>query len=54
MPDCLKARPNAALIVRYGIAFFDRHLKGRPGELLRSAARGLDAYRFEPKQGPAT
>jgi predicted dienelactone hydrolase len=54
VPDCLKARPNAALIVRYGIAFFDRHLKGRPGEALRSTARGLDAYRFEPKRGPAT
>ena len=49
VPDCLKARPNAALIVRYGIAFFDRHLKGGPGEALRSTARGLDAYRFEPR-----
>lgn len=49
VPACLNSRPNAALIVRYGIAFFDRHLKGRPGEALRSTARGLDAYRHEPQ-----
>jgi predicted dienelactone hydrolase len=47
VPSCLKARPNAALIVGYGTAFFDRHLKGRPGGLLDSAGRGLDAYRAE-------
>lgn len=49
VPACLQARPNAALIDRYAIAFLDRHLKGRPAETLASAARGLDAYRFEPK-----
>ena len=46
VPACLQARPNAALIDRYGIAFLDRHLKGRPAELLDSPGRGLDAYRF--------
>jgi predicted dienelactone hydrolase len=49
VPACLAARPNAALIVGYGTAFFDRHLKGRPGGLLDSAGRGLDAYRAEPR-----
>jgi predicted dienelactone hydrolase len=49
VPACVKARPNAALIVGYGTAFFDRHLKGRPGGLLDSAGRGLDAYRAEPR-----
>ena len=49
VPACLQARPNAALIDRYAIAFLDRHLKGRSAETLASAARGLDAYRFEPK-----
>ena len=47
VPACLKARPNAALSVGYGIAFFDRHLKGRTGALLDSAGRGLGDYRFE-------
>jgi dienelactone hydrolase len=45
-PSCLRARPNAALIVGYGTAFLDRHLKGRPAGLLDSPGRGLDAYRF--------
>ena len=44
---CLKARPNALLINRYGIDFLDRHLKGRPGAALTSTGRGLAAYRFE-------
>jgi dienelactone hydrolase len=48
-PTCLKARPNAALIVRYGTAFFDRHLKGKPGELLDAPGRGLSAYRSEAR-----
>lgn len=48
--SCLQARPNAALIDRYGIAFLDRHLKGRPGETLDSAGPGLDAYRFQLRQ----
>jgi dienelactone hydrolase len=47
VPACLKARPNAALIDRYGIEFLDRYLKGRPGELLNSPGRGLNLYRFE-------
>ncbi len=53
VPACLKARPNAALIARYGIAFLDRHLKGRPAGLLAEPGRGLNAYRFElgPESG---
>lgn len=47
VPACLKARPNAASIVRYAVDFLDRHLKGRPGERLDAPARGLAAYRFE-------
>jgi hypothetical protein len=46
---CLQARPNAALIVAYGIAFLDRYLKGKGGELLSSRGEGLAAYRFEMK-----
>ena len=44
---CLQARPNAALISRYGVAFFDRHLKGKKTELLDAPGRGLAAYRAE-------
>jgi predicted dienelactone hydrolase len=44
---CLKARPNAVLINRYGIEFLDRYLKGKPGEALASQGRGLAAYWFE-------
>ena len=50
LPDvaaCLKARPNAALINRYAIDFFDRYLKGGPGKALTSRAQGLASYRFE-------
>lgn len=46
---CLKGRPNARLINRYGIAFLDRYLKGKTGEALTAPARGLAAYRFEVK-----
>ncbi len=53
---CLKARPNAALINRYGIEFFDRYLKGRPSDVLTSQSRGLASYRFElpPSDGRAS
>ncbi len=44
---CLKARPNAALIDRYAIAFLDRYLKGKPGELLAEPGLGLESYRLE-------
>ncbi len=47
VPACLQAQPNAALINRYAIAFFDRHLKGKASELLAAPGRGLAAYRFE-------
>ena len=30
---CLKAKPNAYLIDRYGIEFLDRHLKNKPAAL---------------------
>lgn len=43
---CLQARPNAARIVDYGLAFFDRHLKGRDDPLLTAPARGVSAYWF--------
>lgn len=43
---CLKARPNAALINRYGIEFLDRYLKGKPGSALTSPGRELNSYRF--------
>jgi predicted dienelactone hydrolase len=43
---CLKARPNAALINRYGIEFLDRYLKGKPGAALTSPGRGLNSYQF--------
>jgi predicted dienelactone hydrolase len=53
VPSCLQERPNVAMIDRYGIAFFDRYLKGRAGELLDSPGRGLSAYRFEVTSRPA-
>ena len=49
VPACLQARPNATLISRYGVAFFDRHLKGKPAALLDAPGTGLAAYRFELK-----
>ena len=44
---CLKAKPNAYLIDRYGIEFLDRHLKNKPSALLAGKGAGLDVYRFE-------
>lgn len=44
---CLKAKPNAYLIDRYGIEFLDRHLKNKPAPALSAKGRGLEAYRFE-------
>lgn len=43
---CLKARPNAAFIDRYTIAFLDRHLKGKHSMLLESSGVGLARYDF--------
>jgi predicted dienelactone hydrolase len=51
VPACLQSRANAALIDRYAVAFLDRHLKGRPGELLDAPGRGLDAYRYQLRPG---
>jgi predicted dienelactone hydrolase len=45
--SCLKAKPNAYLIDRYGIAFLDRHLKNKPSPALAAGGRGLEAYSFE-------
>ncbi|HVG05521.1 MAG TPA: alpha/beta fold hydrolase [Burkholderiaceae bacterium] len=44
---CLKAKPNAYLIDRYGIEFLDRYLKNKPSALLAGKGLGLDVYRFE-------
>jgi len=44
---CLKAKPNAGLISRYGIEFLDRYLKGKPGAALTAPGRGLNSYQFE-------
>ncbi len=44
---CLKAKPGAYLIDRYGIEFLDRHLKDKPSALLSESGRGLQTYRFE-------
>jgi dienelactone hydrolase len=44
--ECLKARPNAYLIDRYGIEFFNRHLKDRPAPMLNAKGRGVEVYRF--------
>lgn len=51
---CLQARPNARLITRYGAAFFDHHLKGKPPGVLTAPEPGLSAYRFElaPQAAP--
>ena len=45
--ECLKAKPNAYLIDRYGIEFLDRHLKNKPSALLEGDYTGLDRYRFQ-------
>lgn len=45
--ECLKARPNAYLIDRYGIEFLDRHLKNKPAPGLAAGGRGLERYEFE-------
>lgn len=41
---CLKARPNAYLIDRYGIEFLDRYLKDKPSPVLAAGGRGLEKY----------
>ena len=44
---CLKAKPNAYLITRYGIEFLNQYLKDRPSALLAGKGTELDVYRFE-------
>ncbi len=46
--QCLTQKPNANLIDRYGIAFLDRYLKGKPSADLDSEAAGLSRYLHEP------
>lgn len=46
--ECARQRPEVALIERYGIAFFEEHLKGRPQPLLRGPAPELSAYLRDP------
>ncbi len=41
-------RPEPRLITAYGVAFFDRYLKGMPTPLLAGNGVGLAAYRFTP------
>lgn len=45
---CMAARPEAGLIVSYGVAFLDQYLKGRPQALLSSSASGLSGFAREP------
>jgi predicted dienelactone hydrolase len=47
--SCLKSRPNAYRIDRYGIEFLDRYLKDKWAPLLGRKASGVDAYLFEEK-----
>ncbi len=42
--DCLEKRSNARLIVDYGVAFFDQHLKQRGDRLHQLDGLGLRAY----------
>lgn len=46
---CLQARQVPRLIVRYGIAFLERYLKGRPAPLLEERSSGTATYQFETK-----
>jgi predicted dienelactone hydrolase len=46
--SCLANVPDARLIADYGIAFFDRYLKGLPEPLLTQANGSLAAYQFRP------
>lgn len=46
--DCLKDRDNAALIDAYGIAFFDRYLKGKLAPELDGDGAELNRYQREP------
>ena len=44
---CLRARPNAALIVDYTLGFFDRYLKDAAAPLLEAGGLALQEYRIE-------
>jgi predicted dienelactone hydrolase len=44
--SCLAKVANARLIAQYGIAFFDRHLKGLPEPVLTEKNSSLQAYEF--------
>jgi hypothetical protein len=45
--SCLRNRPNAQRIDRYGIEFLDRWLKGRASTLLQRPASGVEAWLFD-------
>ena len=47
--SCLKSRPNAYRIDRYGIEFLDRYLKDKRSPLLGRKASGVEAYLFVEK-----
>ena len=47
--SCLKSRPNAYLIDRYGIEFLDRYLKDKRSPLLGRKASGVEVYLFDEK-----
>jgi predicted dienelactone hydrolase len=46
-PGCDEQAPLARLINQYGIAFFDRYLKGRPAEILDRPNRQLADFRYD-------
>jgi predicted dienelactone hydrolase len=45
--SCLRSRPNAYRIDRYGIEFLDRWLKGRASTLLQHPASGVESWLFD-------
>jgi predicted dienelactone hydrolase len=45
--SCLAHVLNARLIAQYGIAFFNRHLKGLPADILNREDPSLAEYRFK-------
>lgn len=49
--DCLEKRSNPRLIVDYGVAFFDCHLKQRTAALQRLDGQGLRSYRHRDERG---
>jgi predicted dienelactone hydrolase len=46
--DCLQAKPSAALIDEYGIAFFEQYLKGKTQPALTQDNSALSKFEFQP------